>query len=70
MLACDCGWRGVNLIPNLEGDTARCPGCNTVFVGIPANDAVIVPHEEEQGIVYESDLLVAVCELLSPSRSQ
>jgi len=68
MLVCDCGWKGVNLISNIEDNTARCPKCRTVFVGIPANRAVIVSDEEERSIVEDCDLLVILCEQLSPSK--
>jgi len=39
MLICDCGWKGIELIPNYEDNTARCPKCNTVFEGIAAWEA-------------------------------
>jgi len=69
MLACSvCGWKGVNLVPSPEDDTSRCPGCRTVFIGIPAKDAVRVSGEDERRIVKGSDLMFAFCELLSPSK--
>ena len=45
---CKCGWLGVNLVPNFKDDTARCPRCNNVFVGITAENATIVSPEEEK----------------------
>lgn len=40
MLDCTCGYIGVNLKPNYDDNTARCPGCETIFQGIPAEDAL------------------------------
>ena len=40
ILKCGCGWQGINLIPNYEDDTARCPWCNAVFKDIPAESAI------------------------------
>ncbi len=40
MITCGCGYMGVNLVPNKEDNTARCPGCNTVFYKISADQAL------------------------------
>jgi len=52
MLRCNCGYMGVNLIPNYEDNTARCPECNRVFVGIPAENAIY-----DENIVYRNGKL-------------
>ena len=31
MLACNCGWVGVNLVANHQENTALCPRCKAVF---------------------------------------
>ena len=41
MLQCSCGWSGIDLVPNYDDDTARCPKCNGIFKGYKAKDAVV-----------------------------
>ncbi len=57
MLACGCGWVGVNLKPDNEKDVARCPSCGTVFKGYTAKDAVIVTKEREEVAVRQYNIL-------------
>jgi hypothetical protein len=51
MLQCKCGYVGFQLVPNYIDNTARCPKCNTIFVGIPAKDAIYCEHKASPGPV-------------------
>jgi hypothetical protein len=55
MLACSCGWKGVNLVPSHKEDTARCPQCSMVFEGIPAENASVVSSAENDNIVIQAE---------------
>jgi len=50
MLICNCGWQGMNLVPNKKDDTARCPKCSITFTGISAEKAVIVSSKVEKDL--------------------
>jgi len=55
MLKCNCGWLGVNLVPDYENNKAMCPICNTVFQGIPAKNAIYTSREEEIKLQNKSE---------------
>jgi hypothetical protein len=46
-----CGWRGINLKPDVENDQALCPSCGVPFAGLTAKDANIMSSEEEKDIM-------------------
>ena len=58
MLKCCCGWRGINLVPCHDDDTARCPECNVMFHGILAEDAIISSAEDEKTLTTEHPEIV------------
>lgn len=64
MLKCCCGWLGVNLIPNEEDDTARCPECSIPFEGITADEAIVISPEEETQIKQEARLVDKSCKAI------
>lgn len=63
---CGCGWRGINLVPHPEDDTAGCPDCNTVFKEITAEKAVITSPEGERKLVQMPEVLEALKDLIFP----
>ncbi|HSE56650.1 MAG TPA: hypothetical protein VLB02_01020 [Candidatus Paceibacterota bacterium] len=66
MLSCTCGWEGVNLTPNHAQNTAHCPKCNTVFEGIPAEDAAPVSAEQEEKITNSAGNFLKIVKALFP----
>lgn len=71
MLVCNkCNWQGVNLVPDNTDNTARCPKCGTIFVGIEAHRAQLVTPAEEAEVVRDSKAVVAFCEAISSLRKK
>jgi len=62
MLLCSCNWIGVNLVPNKQDNTARCPKCNNIFKGITAENAVAVSEKNEKEIVTQSAAFLLLIE--------
>lgn len=60
MLVCSCGWKGVNLVPNHQDNTARCPQCSVPFNGIPAESAIVVSPEENDDITKQAEVDLAM----------
>lgn len=62
VLVCTCDWKGVNLRPNYQRDTAHCPECREMFRGIRAGGAISVSPDDEKEIIQDNAKLVFMCE--------
>ena len=71
MLICDCGWTGVNLVPDHVNNKARCPKCGTAHALFKAADAQLVTPADEAELIqgFNQGVVLGEVAFAAPPRS-